>query len=523
MDIDTILAWHARRKWQGYAAAVVVFFLVLAGRHFIMSAELSRQMPFAFFYISLGISAWYGGLGPGLLATALGTVAATCYIQKLGHLQHDVEMQMRTVMFVFSGILLSFLFESLHVTRKRMMYKKSMLEMEIAQRHKAQEAQVDANRRKDEFMATLAHELRGPLGAASNALEVMEVAKDDGVKGKAMSIMRRQISQMTRLIDDLMDIARVSQNKIELKKQPLQLSTVIQTAVDGVKPMMEGKSHDVTVSLPQEPVWIDGDPARLNQIFMNILANAAKYTAPRGDISISAERENEKVKIVVRDNGVGIPAHILPKIFDMYVQAESTLEQSQGGLGIGLSLVKRLVTLHGGLVTARSAGTGKGSEFEVTLPVMQITTIPAPRPEKRKVETEIRHCVLVVDDNEASAQTLGWMMEGLGHQVKVATSGQEAIRTAAAFHPDVVLLDIGLPEMDGYEVCKAMRQMPTLKDTVIIAQTGWGQPEEKKRAEEAGFDHHLVKPIELAALQNVLNSFSGRPCSADRPLKDSYH
>ncbi|MEZ0224903.1 MAG: ATP-binding protein [Alphaproteobacteria bacterium] len=523
MDIDAILAWHARRKWQGYVVAIAAFLLLLGGRKFVVGEALSQAMPFAFFYFSLAFSAWYGGLGPGLLATALSTLAATSLIMKDGTLLQDVEMQLRTAMFILSGIFLSFLFESLHFTRKRLIYKKSMLEMEIAQRHKAQEALVDVNRKKDEFMATLAHELRGPLGAASNALEVMDVAKDGKTKDKAMEIMRRQINQMTRLIDDLMDVARVSQNRIELKKKPVQLSAVIQLAVDGVKPMMEGKSHDVTVSLPQDPVWIDGDAARLNQVFMNILANAAKYTDPRGDIRITAAQENDKVKIAVRDNGVGIPSHILPKIFDMYVQAESTLDQSQGGLGIGLSLVKRLVTLHGGSVTARSSGVGKGSEFVVTLPVMARAEHPAPAPQERRVETEVKHCVLVVDDNEASAQTLGWMMEGLGHQVKVATSGKEAIRTAAAFHPDVVLLDIGLPEMDGYEVCKEMRRMPVLKDTVIIAQTGWGQPEERQRAKDAGFDHHLVKPIELAALQNVLNSFSGRPCSAGRPLKESYH
>lgn len=516
MDFDTILAWHARRKWQGYGVALVLFFLSLGGRRLIVDDELSRHMPYAFFYFSLGLSAWFGGLGPGILATVLSTLAATAYIMKDGSLLQDLEMQLRTGMFVLSGILLSFLFESLHFTRKRLMYKKAMLEMEVSQRHKAQEALVEANRRKDEFMATLAHELRGPLGAASNALEVMEVAKDDAVKEKAMAIMRRQIGQMTRLIDDLMDVARVSQDKIQLKKGPVLLSTVIQSAIDGVKPMMEGKSHTVTVSLPQEPVWIEGDGARLNQVFMNILANAAKYTKPRGDIRIIASTTNDKVKIAVRDNGIGIPAHVLPKIFEMYMQAESTLEQAQGGLGIGLSLVKRLVTLHGGQVTARSFGAGKGSEFEVTLPRLESTKNHVPLAPENKVETEVQHCVLVVDDNEASAQTLGWMMEGLGHQVKLATSGREALKAAQSFHPDVVLLDIGLPEMDGYDVCREMRRMPALKNTVIIAQTGWGQPEEKKRAEEAGFDHHLVKPIDLGALQKVLNSFEGRPCSAGR-------
>ena len=508
MELDKIINWHGKRPWHGYVFAIAVTLGAFAIREIFFGRILLTDVPFMFFYVSTILAAWYGGMGPGLLATLLGAVLTASYYLKTEGLFHDTAAEIKVALFCLSGVLFSILFESLHFTRKRLMYKRQALEMEVAQRHRAQEELVEADRRKNQFLGTLGHELRSPLGAISNALHLLEDTNDDKVRNSALAIMRRQTAHMKKLIDDLMDSARVSENKIVIARQPMPLGEAVRNALDSARPAIEGRGHHVHLDIPAAPLWVDGDMVRLTQVFLNILANAAKYTDPKGHIYVTARREAGQAVVSIRDNGIGIAPGVLPKIFDLYVQAESTLTQSQGGLGIGLSLVRRLVVLHGGTVTAQSAGIGKGSEFTVRIPLSSHTPAAAGAGEAQQESGAAarKHCVLVVDDNEASAQTLAWMMEAMGHQVKMANDGATALRIAPAFHPDVVLLDLGMPDIDGYEICRRLRKLPGVGDATIIAQTGGGTPEQQQLTKEAGFDAHLIKPVDMAALQDVLKT-----------------
>jgi signal transduction histidine kinase/ActR/RegA family two-component response regulator len=512
LNLDRLVHWHTAKQWHGYVFAFAVTALALGVRHLFLQQLLTANVPFSLFYISAILSAWYGGMGPGMLATIGGAVAAICYTLKVPNFLHDPGAQVQVVLFLFTGILFSFLFETLHFDRKRIMYKRQLLEMEVAQRHKAQEALVDADKKKNDFLAALAHELRSPLGAISNAAHLIRLSEDEQARLASVNIIERQSQQMKNLINDLTEAARISENKVTLVKEPLQLSAIINNAIDGVKPLIDGRGHHLTLDLPAETLWVSADMTRLTQVFMNILANAAKYTEPKGAIRVRLTRERDNARVQISDNGIGIAPGILPKIFDLYVQAESTLTQSQGGLGIGLNLVKRLTEMHGGQVTAHSAGIQRGSAFEVVLPL-----ISAPSAVKRGdagtlLDKTPHHCILIVDDNEASAETLAMMLEAKGHEVRVAHEGNSALRVAASMQPDLILLDLGLPEMDGYDVCRQLRQNPALNGVKIVAQTGWSLPEQKKLSEEAGFDAHLVKPVDLTTLQELLNSFPGKNC-----------
>ncbi|MDE3059879.1 MAG: response regulator, partial [Pseudomonadota bacterium] len=310
--------------------------------------------------------------------------------------------------------------------------------------------------------------------------------------------------------DDLLDIARITSGKIVLHRQRIPLADTIETAVEMARPLIRERNHSLKVHLPEQPVWINGDATRLSQLFGNLLSNAAKYTDPGGRIEINAHAKEDEAVIRVHDNGIGIPPDKLDYIFDMFAQVDNSIERAQGGLGIGLTLVRNIAELHGGRIEAHSAGCNKGSEFIVRLPVLK----PSQKEMEENVPNPItpssnRYRVLVVDDNEASAKTLGWMLEMLGHEVKLALDGPSAIETAHVYRPDIVLLDIGLPDMNGYEVCAAMRSDPALEHTAFIAQTGWGQEQHLQRSKEAGFDYHLIKPISIKALQEQIEKIAG--------------
>ncbi len=366
----------------------------------------------------------------------------------------------------------------------------------------------EADRRKDEFLAMLAHELRNPLAPIRNALYVMKLSNDPNMRQQAEDTIERQLKQMVHLVDDLMDVSRITQGKIELRKERIQLAAAIQHAAETAQSLLRQRDHHLHIQLPKQPIWLEADVARISQIFSNILNNAAKYTNPGGKISVEAELLGDKVTITVSDNGIGIPPDMLTHIFDMFSQVDSSLERAQGGLGIGLTLVKSLVEMHGGTIEAQSRGLNEGSSFTVTLPVAH-TEEEAPAAETPPVETPAaRLKVLVVDDNEASAKTLGWMIELFGHEVHMAHDSYQALTLADAILPDVILLDIGLPNMNGYEVCKTIRAKDALKHTVLIAQTGWGQSEHRQRSREAGFNHHLVKPIDMKTLQELIGSIA---------------
>lgn len=366
----------------------------------------------------------------------------------------------------------------------------------------------EANRRKNEFIATLAHELRNPLAPLSNMVEVLKRADGDRETIEtARDTIERQLGQMVRLVDDLLDVNRITHDRLELRKVDVELSIVIQQAIEVARPLLDAARHDLRVSLPDDPIFIDADPARLAQVFGNLLNNSSRYTKPGGSISIEAERLDGEVVVKVKDTGAGIPPDKLDSIFDMFTQVDRLAERSQGGLGIGLALVKRLVEMHGGSVEAKSAGEGKGSEFLVRLPVLsrpatQATTEIA----VEKPGTERR--ILIVDDNRDSADSLAMLLEITGNKTFMAHDGIEAIEAVEKHRPEVVLLDIGLPKLSGHDVCRRVREYSWGKDIVVIALTGWGQEEDRRKSEEAGFNGHLVKPVNYDELLDLLSSLT---------------
>jgi PAS domain S-box-containing protein len=365
-----------------------------------------------------------------------------------------------------------------------------------------------ADRRKNEFLAMLAHELRNPLAPISNAVRALSLHRDETVVDSASEMLERQVGQIIRLVDDLLDVSRISRGKIALRTERVELSPIIQQAVEATRALYRSMDQELTVRLPSEPVYLNADSARLAQVVGNLLNNACKFTDVGGRILLAADREGAQVAIRVKDNGVGIAAEHLAGIFEMFTQVESSLERSRSGLGIGLTLVKTLVEMHGGTVEAHSEGVGRGSEFVVRLPVL--LDVPEPLSRAAPVRLEglpvVRRRVLIVDDNKDAAEWLATLLSLSGHETHVALDGVEAIKAAERLLPDAVLLDIGLPSVDGYEVCRRIRQQPWGRDLMIVALTGWGQEEDRQKSRDAGFNTHLVKPVDDEVLLNLLAS-----------------
>ena len=383
------------------------------------------------------------------------------------------------------------------------------INIDITERKNIEIALLEADRRKDEFLAMLAHELRNPLAPIRNAVQILKESNADPAHLKtARDIVERQVTHMTRLIDDLVDVARLTQGKITLKKENVDLATVVSDAVDLARPIISERGHDLAVDLPAQsmPLYVDG--VRLNQALGNLLTNAAKYTRPGGKIELTGANSGDEVKITVRDNGIGIAPDMLAHIFELFTQSERTLDRAQGGLGIGLALVKRLIEMHGGDVEAHSAGIGQGSEFVLRLPHARNTSEDVVSPKKIIATSEATKSrrILLVDDNEDSAEVTAILLRLEGHEVRVAHSGPAAIEQIPAMLPDILLLDIGLPEMDGYELARYLRQLPETRDAVYIALTGYGRPDDRQNSKAAGYDHHLVKPIEPAELLALIAS-----------------
>ncbi len=364
----------------------------------------------------------------------------------------------------------------------------------------------DQDKRKDEFLATLAHELRNPLAPLRNGLEVLRMGGLSGEMAEEVrSMMERQLEQMVRLIDDLLDLSRISRGKIELRKERVELAKIVQTALETSRPAIDEAGHELKLSVPTGPVYVDADVTRLAQVISNLLNNAAKYTERGGRIRLAVERRGGEVIVTVRDNGIGIPAYMLPHVFDMFTQVDRNLERSQGGLGIGLSIVKRLVEMHGGSVEARSDGHGMGSEFIVRLPVVLSVTQPQ-ADDAEPIHPSSRRRILVVDDNRDAAMSLAMMLKLMGNDVKTANDGLEALDVAAVYRPDLILLDIGMPRLNGYETAKQIREQAWGKRIRLVALTGWGQDNDRRKSQGAGFDSHMVKPIDPAALKKLLAS-----------------
>ena len=368
----------------------------------------------------------------------------------------------------------------------------------------------DLDRRKDEFLAMLSHELRSPLAPIANAVQLLRLQQGNEslIQQQARGIIERQMGQLQHLVDDLLEVSRITTGKVQLRREPVTVCGIVQGVVETVRPLIEQRRHELTVSLPPEPIWLHADAARLEQVMVNLLTNAAKYTEEGGHVWLTVQQEGNECVLRVRDTGVGITTALLPRIFDLFTQAERSLDRSQGGLGIGLALVQRLTDLHGGKVEAHSV-LGQGSEFVVRLPVLPTDTSQPPSPVTETGQPTIRPLrVLVVDDNEDAVLSFAMLLKASGHDVRTAHDGPAAVQAALDYRPSVVLLDIGLPGLNGYEVAKRIRQHPLLKNVVLVALTGYGRDSDRQTSLQAGFNHHLVKPARLEQLQQILATVS---------------
>jgi CheY-like chemotaxis protein/nitrogen-specific signal transduction histidine kinase len=380
--------------------------------------------------------------------------------------------------------------------------------VDITERKRVEDVLREADRRKDEFLATLSHELRNPLAPIRNALELMRRPVGDDVQERALAIMGRQLQQLVRLTDDLLDVSRITTNRLEIRSDEIDARVVIASAVETTQPLLDAAGHSLTVTVPDSPLWLHGDFTRLAQAIANLLNNAVKYTDRGGQVSISAEAAGDDVILQVRDTGIGIDPALMPRIFDMFMQVDRSTDRSRSGLGIGLTLARRLVELHGGRMAADSLGPGHGTTFTVRLPQSAGCTAPVPA-DRRYAARPVRCRVLIAEDIPDAADMLRLYLEQLGHEVRVAADGVQAVTIAREFDPRIALLDVGMPRMDGYDAAKQIRNALGSR-IVLVALTGWGQDEDLQRSRAAGFDHHLTKPADPEILEQLIVKAAGR-------------
>lgn len=497
----------AKSLFRRYGMAVLVTGLTLLAslvlRRVLEDAE--DAVPLVLFILAVMVSAWYGGLGPGVLSSLLSVLAGNYFLMepaKAFSFSSSTDWLRVTAFLVTAGVVSS-LSEAMHEARRQ-------AEIQAREAERGRRELERAGRQKDEFLAMLAHELRNPLAPIYNAVQILAVrGRDPEEVERVRRLIERQLHQVVRLVDDLLDMSRITRGKLSLWKKPVALARVVATAVETSRPLIESKGHELTVTVPEAPLQVCADAARLAQIVSNLLNNAAKYTETAGRIDLTVERLEGEACVRVRDTGIGIAPELLPRVFDLFMQAESSLDRAQGGLGVGLALVRRLVEMHGGAVEAHSAGIGQGTEMVVRLPLLtgpgaKEAGAGAPAP-ARQMETAAEPLrILIVDDNEDSAESLAVLMELAGHEVRTAFEGLSALEEARTFRPDAVLLDIGMPKLDGYEVARRLRQEPGMDGVLLLAMTGYGQEEDRRRSREAGFDHHLVKPVDLNQLRGLL-------------------
>jgi signal transduction histidine kinase len=401
---------------------------------------------------------------------------------------------------------------SLHQANRELERANLALQGEVAERARAEQALKEADRHKDEFLAMLAHELRNPLAPIRNAVHLMKLKSlDDSQLRLSRDIIERQLIQLSRLVDDLLDVSRITRGKINLARRRVELAELVARAVETVAPTIESRSHVLEVVMPKQPFMIYGDPMRLTQALGNVLANAAKYTDNGGRITLRARRRRRDVEITIRDNGIGIVPEVLPCIFDLFTQLDRRTGRHQGGLGIGLALVRQLVEMHGGTVSASSEGPGQGSEFLIRLPLSierasrgEAQSPAAPTPPAAAPARPPQRRILVADDNADARESLATLLSLNGHEVFKAEDGTDALERAERYRPDVALLDIGMPHANGYEVARHIRGQPWGRGMVLIALTGWGQESDRRRSHEAGFDSHLTKPVDPLVLDELL-------------------
>lgn len=380
--------------------------------------------------------------------------------------------------------------------RSEILYLNGQLERRIEELH-------EKDRNKDDFLATLAHELRNPLAPIRTGLEIVRQA-DESKREQIYSIMERQTNHLVRLVDDLMEVSRISRGKVTLRKQNVLFDEVMQSSIDATSELMKKKRHELVVRLPDKPVQLYGDPVRLTQVFLNLLSNAANYTEEGGCIEVDAACHDDILEVTVQDNGIGMEPEMLEKVFDPFIQLDNPLSRTRSGLGIGLTLARSLVRMHGGSLRAESAGPGKGSRFIVMLPAQDCIADDAVEPAHNEALDKERRRILVVDDNEDAALTLAMQLRIAGHDLEMATSGPQAIAIAREFRPHAVLMDVGMPGMNGLDAARAIRRETWGAGMLLVAVTGWGQSEDKRQTHEAGFDHHLVKPVKTSDIEGLL-------------------
>jgi PAS domain S-box-containing protein len=381
-------------------------------------------------------------------------------------------------------------------------YSKVTRDLTVRKRVEALEA---ARERINQFLAMLAHELRNPLAPIRNAVSVMRLQPAANPQlSWCRDVIDRQVTHLSRLVDDLLDVSRITSGKITLDREPLQIALLLSRALEGSSPLIEARSQTINLRMHEPALWVNGDMTRLSQVLLNLLNNAAKYTQEGGHIVVTVSREDECAVVRVSDNGVGMAAELVPRVFDLFMQGDATLDRADGGLGIGLTLVREIVAMHGGSVEAASPGLNQGSEFTVRLPVYEPQPHAGEEPEGGRAGAVSARRVLVVDDNRDSADSMGILLRSQGHEVQVAYDGPDALVKAAAFKPHVAMLDIGLPGMDGYQLAQNLRAAPGGRELVLIAATGYGQEEDKSLSLVAGFDHHLVKPVSLQAIEEIM-------------------
>ena len=386
------------------------------------------------------------------------------------------------------------------------------LQAETEERRAAESALRDADRRKDEFLATLAHELRNPLAPMVNAVAILRRAgKDEQVAERAHSMMERQLAQMVRLVDDLLDVARITTGKLAVRRESIELAPIVRSAVETVRPLIDARKHELRVSLPEQPVFLNADATRVGQVFSNLLNNAAKYTENGGHIAFGASVDADWLTVRVTDDGIGIAQETLPRIFEMFAQVDQSIERKQAGLGVGLTLARRLIELHDGTIEVHSAGLGQGSTFIVRLPIAARAAAHASEGnEAAELDSLAQLRILLVDDNADFATSLSILLQSLGHEVRVANDARAGLAVAREFAPHFAFLDIGLPEINGYQLAGQLRAHPVTERTTLVAVSGWGQLKDRVRSQEAGFALHLVKPIELEQIRTVLSGLTSR-------------
>ncbi len=394
---------------------------------------------------------------------------------------------------------------------RRVAERTAQLEVDLSERKRLENALMAADRRKDEFLATLSHELRNPLAAIRNAAQIMELTPlADPDLHHCGEVIERQVEHLRRLVDDLLEVSRITCGKFKLRKKPVEVATFVARAIETARPLFDARGQQLHVSMPEERLIVNGDPIRLSQVVGNLLNNAAKYSPDGGEIALRIETASrdggvpEDLLIRVKDHGEGIPPEMLVEVFDLFTQVDRAPDPPHGGLGIGLALVRKLVEMHGGRVEANSPGVGLGSEFVVRLPILAETPIPSPKPGVGETATTVPRRILVVDDNLDAETSLALLLKLAGNETHTAYDGLEAVEASERIRPDVVLLDIGLPKMNGYEACRRIRERPWGKDLVIIAITGWGREQDHQQSRDAGFDGHLVKPLDLDALMELI-------------------